>query len=497
MVDGIARVAVPAGHYAAYATFYQTDSQGYDTKDSLVAIQDFEVPATGAVSTQTLDARTATSQIGVSTDQPATPDTYLDAIVRTPVAGPAVYAFQVDGPSAVLDVNPAPKAVVGSAAFAVEWNSTSPTYQYTLAYSADHVDANQSYVAHDADLAKGTDTLAGEPEYGTLPRALSAGPADAAIGLMIGGHFANGGTVTTYHTPGAWNRGLVGPLSFTPGQKILGPVLSSDAVEFARGETVPHIWNQGPMAPGVRRHAAADPGDTCGACAGGGGLNVTLSSAGDSNEDTSGQPIAESETRSFYWNGQPISAPPQVPWWFGLLLPSVPAGPATVRAVMDTDRTMTGATQSTKTHTDVSFRCTGQADPAATPPAGNPCLAAQIAGKPAAPCQILPVLTITYRLAGLSAMNTSRLPVQVLALDIGHESFGGHGPQAPVTAARVSLSTDGGTTWRDVPTAGAFGHYVALWQNPAAGTSLTLRVTARDAAGGTILQTVTNPYTVS
>jgi hypothetical protein len=275
----------------------------------------------------------------------------------------------------------------------------------------------------------------------------------------------------------------------------MGPVLSSDAVEFARGATVPHIWNQGPMTPGVRRHALADPGDSCGVCAGGGGLNVSLTAAGDSNEDTSGEASGD-ETDSYFWNGKPITSSPPAPPWYGLLLASAPAGPATVRAVIDTDSTVAGATQSTKTHTDVSFPYTGQPDPAATLPAGNGCLAASAAGNPTAECQILPVLTITYQFAGLSVTNTSHAPVQVLGLDIGHESFGGHGPRATVTSAQASVSTDGGATWRDVPTIGASGHYVALWPNPAAGTSVTLRVTAKDSVGGTITQSVANPYTV-
>ncbi|MEY9925927.1 hypothetical protein ABH926_000547 [Catenulispora sp. GP43] len=495
VVDGVARIAVPAGHYAAYATFYEVDSQGYDTKDSLVSIPDFEVPATGTVPTLTIDGRTAASKVAVSTDQPAALDLDMDAVVRTPVTGTPAYVFQVDGPNAPLYVSPAPKAVVGSSEYGVNWNSTAAAYQYVLDYTADHIDANQTYAAHDADLGKGTDTLAGEPEYGTQTRRLSAGPRDSAVGLMIGGVFPNGSTVTTYYTPGSWYRGLVGPSSYTPGQSVDGPVLSSDPVAFPVGKTVPHVWNQGPMAPGVRRHPMADPEDSCGVCSGAGGLNVNLSGAGDSNLDTSGDAMG-AETDSYFWNGQPITSNPPAPPWFGLVLASAPAGPATVRAVIDTDRTMAGATQSTKTHTDVSFPYTGKADPAAALPAGNSCTAAQAAGQPTAPCQILPVLTITYQLAGLSVLNTSQLPVQVLNLDIGHESYGDHGPHAAVTEAQASISTDGGTTWRDVPTIGAFGHYVALWPNPAAGTSLTLRVTAKDAVGGTIAQTVTDPYTV-
>ncbi|WP_370385200.1 hypothetical protein [Catenulispora sp. GAS73] len=498
VMNGVARIAVPVGHYAAYATFFQIDSQGDVVKDSFVSIQDFQVPATGPVPTQTLDARTATSRINVTTDRAAAPNLYLDAVVRTPLTGPADIVFQVAKSPTGLYVNPAPKASVGSSEFAVDWNSVAPSYQYVVAYHSDHVDANQTYAAHDADLATGTDTLAGDPAYGTSQRTLSGGLSTDAAGFLIGGGFPNGSTATTYYTPGTWSRSLLGPGYSGQGSGIIGPVLYSDPVEFARGTTVAHTSNQGPMTPGVRRHAVPDLYDSCGACAGAGGLNVTLPQVGDSNVDTTGSTVG-TETDAYYWNGTPIVSNPPVPPSLGLVLGAAPAGPATVRVVVDIDRTEAGATQSTKTHTDVSFRYMGKADPAATLPAGITCLAAEAAaavGNPSGPCQILPVLTITYRLAGLSATNTSQSRVQVLGLDIGHESFGGRGPRAAVTSAQASLSTDGGATWHDVPTLGAFGHYVALWPNPAAGTSLTLRVTAKDAVGGTIEQTVTNPYTV-
>ena len=57
------------------------------------------------------------------------------------------------------------------------------------------------------------------------------------------------------------------------------------------------------------------------------------------------------------------------------------------------------------------------------------------------------------------------------------------------------MSFDNGTTWHPATVAGFAGHYVALWHNPAAG-SPELRVTATDAAGDAITQTITNAYTI-
>jgi hypothetical protein len=60
----------------------------------------------------------------------------------------------------------------------------------------------------------------------------------------------------------------------------------------------------------------------------------------------------------------------------------------------------------------------------------------------------------------------------------------------------VQVSFDNGATWKSVPAIGFDGNYVALWANPKAGASPSIKVTATDANGGSITQTVTNAYTV-
>jgi hypothetical protein len=85
--------------------------------------------------------------------------------------------------------------------------------------------------------------------------------------------------------------------------------------------------------------------------------------------------------------------------------------------------------------------------------------------------------------------------VQVLNLGVGHVSYDGQGSRAPIKTASVQVSFDAGTTWQQAAVAGAAGNYVALWPNKP-GTSPSIRVTATDANGGAITQTITNAYTV-
>lgn len=73
IVNGVARVTLPAGHYAAYMSDYTFDSVGMPASDAMVSVNDFTVPATGDVPALTLDARTATAPVSITTQQPATP----------------------------------------------------------------------------------------------------------------------------------------------------------------------------------------------------------------------------------------------------------------------------------------------------------------------------------------------------------------------------------------------------------------------------------------
>jgi hypothetical protein len=108
---------------------------------------------------------------------------------------------------------------------------------------------------------------------------------------------------------------------------------------------------------------------------------------------------------------------------------------------------------------------------------------------------VLPALDLNYQLA-TDQSNTSTSPVQVLQLRVGHVSYDGAGSHAPIRSASVQVSFDNGATWKSVPVFGFAGNYVALWANPAAGTNPSIKVTATDANGGSITQTVTNAYTV-
>lgn len=502
IVNGVARVTLPAGHYAAYMSDYTFDSVGMPASDAMVSVNDFTVPATGDVPALTLDARTATAPVSITTQQPATPGYLVQRIVRTSAAGPAVVigAFEILNGGTPITMTPQPAATTGKFLLDTFENFTGPAatgqsqdqYQYFLDFHADHIDADQAHHPADRDLAAETENIDTDPVFAGASHGVDATPVvpGAGAGLLFGTSMPL--KSTAYFTPGSWLTDVSGPWASGPG-KPQGPNLWAGARTFHAGQVSERTWGQAPSAPGFGRYPEAAAAQDCQACVGAGNMDLEFYDAGDSNPDTVGISADGTDTAAFYWNGQQV---PQTPGPNpAVIVPNIGSGPGTVRAVLDTVHAA-GETQSTKTHTDVTFQYSGKSDPRSALPDGNYCPAALAVNQPSAPCQILPVMTVGYQYTALSATNVSQSPVQSLVLDIGHHSFGGHGSQAPIVSAQVSVSFDGGATWQDVPTLGAVGHYAALWRNPAPGTPVAVRVTAADAIGGSITQTVTNPYTV-
>ncbi|MBS2547342.1 hypothetical protein KGQ19_10695 [Catenulispora sp. NL8] len=500
--NGVARVALPAGNYAAYLNDYSFDSQGMPSAGAMVAVNDFAVPAAGDVPALTLDARTATAPVSVTTPRPATLQESVQQMVRTPIAGPAVAAgmFGIEG-AVPITMSPAPAAKVGEFLTDMFQSLSGPTtasegtyqYQYFTDFESDRIEANQTHHLASGDLAAETEDVDSDPALAGLARSVGATPIVTGIGVRFRAGELMPSKSTSYFTPGPWSTTVWGPWPSGPG-KPQGPSLTVGARIFHAGQTSERTWGQAPSAPAFGRYPEAAAWMDCQACVGAGNMDLEFDDAGDSNPDTVGADYDGADTAAVYWNGQKLPPPPIVgsPT---VIVSNIGTGPATVRAVLDTDHPA-GEKQSTNTHTDVTFQYTGQTDPFTALPDGNYCPAAIAAGQQSAPCQIMPILTIGYQYGALSQTNVALSPVQSLVLDIGHHSFGGYGSHAPITSAQASVSFDGGTTWQDVPTLGADGHYAALWRNPAPGTSVTVRVTATDAIGGTITQTVANPYTV-
>ena len=111
-------------------------------------------------------------------------------------------------------------------------------------------------------------------------------------------------------------------------------------------------------------------------------------------------------------------------------------------------------------------------------------------------CTVQPLLTLDYAVAGMSLDGSVRPGRQVLGVSVGHLQLS---CAAKVTGATVQVSFDGGKTWHAAAVTGHGAQYQAVFAAPASGAAryATLRVTAADAAGGQISETIWRAYEIA
>jgi hypothetical protein len=495
---GIERVAVPAGNYSAEVLFDDFDSAGNLTALRTVFVNDFAVSATDPVTTIGVDERTATVPFTVTTPRPATSDGMQITYARQDATG-ATFSFGnvIFGGGVTLYSNSQPAPTVGKLHYVVQWDAAGPAtgeqYRYDLAYGSSDIPANQSYTVDSGNVATVHHTFFTDPASpagGSFLNGTYDGP-NVGIGQLSGGE-SYAGPLTQYlgtGDGGQWVQTYFAPPS--------GAQYQSDVHTFQGGSDYEVEWAHGPLAPDFGKHTGPQLFLPCLACASGDVLVAAVNIDGDSEPDHVGFPLfGETTHYALYQNG--VQVEDLGSGYLGAELTGVPVAPTTYRLVYDTDNTgIQGLTQSLTTHTDVTFHYVPGTDPRSTLPSTDPC---DFTGAMATPCQVLPMLNLNYHLFTNSA-NTGETESQGLELNIGHVTYDGFGSHAPITSASVSVSFDGGTTWQQarVVKIGDFGSYDAFWRNPlsAAGTSPELRVSATDALGGSITQTVTAAYTIA
>jgi hypothetical protein len=483
--NGLDKVAVPAGNYTAIGLFDDFDASG-NFLAARTTVQELSVPDTGTA-TATINESTATAKVGFTVPKPATAQYQLTTFTRLDAAGNAAGFGEIDfGPPPPTYVSPAPAAAIGKLDYLVQWGGSGPAsqnYRYDVAFgSANGIPAQEQDNVSQDQVATVTDRFSADPAATSKEGSLLVGASDPALASVGGSAIGYGapmpGDTTDYLAStvgGLWSQQSFGSNNVV----LIGDVHTYQARHDYRVD-----WSHGPLAATFGQHTGFQE---CLACAAGSTLSLIFSPVGDSDPTHAGLLFTQPTSSHFtlYRNGTSVF---DQDGYDGTVLDNVPAGPATYRAVFDLDMSgVAGFSQSTVAHTDLTLRY----DPKTASPLPAPSVCQ---GQTAStPCTILPALSLNYQLA-TDENNTSTSPVQVLNLTVGHLSYDGAGSRAPITGASVQVSFDKGTTWQHVPVLGFAGHYVALWHNTA-GTSPSIKVTATDAAGGSITQTVTNAYT--
>jgi hypothetical protein len=172
------------------------------------------------------------------------------------------------------------------------------------------------------------------------------------------------------------------------------------------------------------------------------------------------------------------------------LAQEVAPGPSTLGLTIDAGRTGPMYALSTATHTEWTWK--SRHVEGGTLPTALYCSAR---GEERS-CAVEPMLTLGYAVGGLRPDGSAPRGPQSLDLTVGHLQLS---TASPVTAATVQYSTDG-TTWQDATVSprgdGVFHADFTAAADRSGGTDVSLRVTAADAAGATVAETITAAYHV-
>jgi len=498
---GTARYSVPAGHYWAIADF----ANNTFTSQRLVVLPQFTVQ--GRTTTVHTSERAATSKITMVTPRRAALQLVTLNIVRGGLFGTSA-TYQAVGFGGPLWVSPTTrKPTVGTLRTYTSAQLTSPAkaagipYAYNLAYAGPAgVIPGQHFDVSAAGLA-------------TVNESYYQDVRSTGAWMTFGGFPAVSGSVAA----------LVAPLRL-PGRQVqymsAGPyiVWSSSYFEFLNafltsgqndtfrtyrpGQQLTEAWNQYPLHPqpyvqllrgGAARLDPQSPsafrlgdalwlypipfsdnqlGHTGAGLSPGPGVRLTGSYAIYQN----GVRIAQ---------GNPANGIPPV---------NVTRKLATIRFALSAGRWGTSFPESPASQTVWTWRSARQL--AATVPPGWFCIYVYVGNqfKPTRRCSVQALLTLDYDVRALALNGTAPAGPQVIDLNVGHQQLA---KAAPITGASAQVSYNDGQTWQPATTTSSGGGNFRITFTAPAGVDPTLRVSAMDAAGSSITETIIRAYGVA
>ncbi|HEY1914644.1 MAG TPA: hypothetical protein VGH27_03620 [Streptosporangiaceae bacterium] len=490
--NGQAKISVPEGQYSAICQFYNFETGAV----SAVTIGQFTVSGD---TSQTVDARTATSAVSVSTPRPATPAVFEVAIGRADKLGQTGSNSFLGDAQTSFTVTPVTSGITaGQLYYYVYSRAFSPaSAKSPYTYDAEFPDTgaipvNQAYVAQASDLATVTssypamrpNTSALDTRFGALPWQTFLFASDV--------NFTTPLQRTEYYTVQpdlSWEGVYYGVFSASPFE-LLGS-LDSSWTTYQAGTTSSTVWGGQPQLPRLLEGPIYVNQVICPACLNGDTLNLIAFPFSDNDPAHRGYPdgktrgLTESESYQVSADGVPVSH------GTGFFQDKVtlPAGSKDVSISYDTTRSSSTMTQSTSTATTWTVR-TG-APQGALP--GDWYCDTDLHTT----CGVLPLMFANY---DLPVNLLGRLaPGSVTAgIDVSHLAGAS---DVAVKSLTVQVSFNGGTSWQKATaTAQGNGQYSVSFTVPAAASTDgfgALKLSATDAYDGTLSQTIQHAFAVA
>jgi hypothetical protein len=499
---GTAKYSVPAGHYWAIGDFVNFTATS--SSERLVVLPQFTV--SGQHTRIGMAERSASSQITTVTARPAVSQLTSLTLIRGALHGPAVSLGFTDLGMSQWVSPTTVKPTVGTLQSFTSAQLTSPPaaagppYAYNLAFQGpDGIIPDQHFVVSPASLATVNEryfqdvpltgawsTFGGFPGQlqgfvislffpirlpGLQTQYMSAGPDIVWLSSYIeSNRFGTGGQADTFRALPAgqqitqnWNQY---PLHPQPDVQLLSGSLGAQFPAFPSAARAGNM-----LTLNLTPFSDNEPGHAGSGFFGGSGLAVT----GRYVIQQNGTRIASGNPA----NGiAPVQLSPQ---------------PSVIRFALTATRTGKSFPQSASSTTAWTWRSVRMPNVTLPPSwfcglifAGN-----QI--RVLHRCVVQQLLTLGYQVQGLGLNGSAPPGNQVISLSVGHLQLAG---PAPITGASAQVSYDDGRIWQNAAvTASGGGNFQVSFSAPP-GVDVSLRVSATDAGGSSIHETVLRAYGV-
>jgi hypothetical protein len=505
--QGVAKYSVPAGHYWAVGVFVDANKPTIGMAERFAILSQFTVSGNTSVS---VSERTATSEMTVTTPRPSVLIETTLQLIRTGATGPltGLTVSAVSGYPVFISPT-AKRPTVGtfktytSGQFASPAGTRQP-YFYNVAYQdVSGLVPAQRFTVSPASLA--TVTARYYADAASTGAAMPAGsyPGQPNSGEAFAVNLAVPEQRTEYFTAGTppvmWFD------EFFQNAGTLDTGQTDSGRTFRPGEAATENWNEYPLHTTTNVNAAGartqEP-ELVSASRAGNTLTLDLSPFADnapghnaagyvsvfdgSQSPTSGSYEIEENGRKIA-SGNPVKSLGETGGDFFTHV-KLASGAGTIRVVLDATRTGKLYTLSTQTQTAWTWRSAPAGDSKVS--AGWACDWSPTTGPAGRDCAPQPLLTLDYSVAGLALTGTAPAGPQAVTINAGHMALT---HWAKVTSLTAEVSFDGGSRWQPATVTGGNGRYRATFTAPASGY-VTLKVTAGDAEGGQIAETIIRAY---